>query len=422
MLPYFDYPFGRPEELGEGWLHAVYLVSGAQYETVLRKTGNFAVGQSIGTWVKVPGVTPQMVQHRQARVSGLYAVPGPEAGEPLFLLRLSFPMVNFGGSFTNMLTALVGNDVSTAMTVRLLDIELSAPAQEGFGGPKKGMQDLRELAGVQRPRPLVLNMIKPCAGFSAQEGAKLFYQVALGGVDMVKDDELFASPEYCTVAQRTKAYLEAAEAAHQQTGKRTLYLPNISGTPKQVRQNAKAIIQEGAKACLINYVFGGLDMLKELADEFGDELFIMGHYAGVSVFDAQYTGIADNVFVGSLPRLAGAHAVMTMFPNRQTHSEMYNFYRTVQAQTLPIPGLAPVVTTVGGGMTPINQQEIQQDLGSDIVIGIGGAIQGHPHGTTEGTKAAMAAVQATHAGVPLAQAADNCPPLAKALELWAPGQ
>jgi ribulose 1,5-bisphosphate carboxylase large subunit-like protein len=97
---------------------------------------------------------------------------------------------------------------------------------------------------------------------------------------------------------------------------------------------------------------------------------------------------------------------------------MFEYFRTIQAQSLPFNGLTPLVTAVGGGVTPINQKVLQDELGKDCIIGIGGAIQGHPMGTTQGAIAAMAAIKATAAGISLEQASESCPALAKAIEIW----
>ena len=417
-LSFFSYPFGREESLEGDWLIASYLVSDTSYESVLSRSGNFAVGQTVGTWVKVPGVTKEMVEFRQGRVVSLQAVPSLAEENPRFILRIAFPTVNFGDSFAMLLTSLVGNDVSTALSVRLMDIAFANGAQERYEGPRQGMKELRALAKVSEERPLVLNMIKPCAGFSPEEGAKLFYEVAKGGVDMVKDDELLGSPSYNLVAKRTEAYLKAGKAAHEATGSNTLYVPNVSGAPGQMHDNVKAVIDAGGKACLVNYVFSGLDALRELTQAYGNDIFIFAHYAGVAVLDHPYSGISDSVFIGLLPRLAGAHGVVSMVPNRKNAAAMYNYYQTVQAQRLPWGNVKPVVTAVGGGLTPVNQAGLQRDLGMDCVLAIGGSIQGHPMGACMGAQAAMEAVKATAKNIPLEETAQSCPPLAQAMALW----
>lgn len=414
-MVYAQYPYGRPEGLTGDNLIATYLMFGTDCGSALKKAGGFAVGQTVGTWISVPGVSSDMVENYQGKVVSLFPVAGAE--ETVFVLRIAFPMANFANSFTIMMTALVGNDVSTALQTKLIDIELCGNASQMFHSPKKGIDDLRTLTGVYG-RPIVLNMIKPCTGFTPEEGAKLFYASACGGIDLIKDDELLGSPCYNQVDARVRAYLKASESAFEQTGKKTVYMPNISGSPQKMRDNAKAAVQAGAKACLVNFIFGGLDTLAEICEEFGDSLFIMAHYAGVGVMNWARGGIANPVFLGILPRLAGAHAVMTMFPNRQDSGAMLDFYQTVQAQNLPMNGIRPLVTTVGGGITPINQEALQKELGPDVIIGIGGAVQGHPMGTTEGAKTAMTAVEATAQGIPLETAAKTSEGLRAAIQFW----
>lgn len=416
MPDYFHYPHTRPENTPGNCVIASYLVFGASHADILAKAGGFAVGQSVGTWIQVPGISGEMIDKRQARLIDVTSA-GQDGDGPVFLIRVAFPRENFDDSFSTMLTSLLGNDVSTALRVRLTNIELDGAAAAQYPGPRQGIRELRELTGVH-DRPLVLNMIKPCLGFTPEEGAKLFFETAKGGVDMVKDDELLASPSYNPVAKRVEAYLKAAKAAAMISGRETVYLPNISGTPRQLMDNARRVIDLGVRACLVNFVFGGLDSLAELCAEFGDRLFVMAHYAGVGVMDWERGGIANSVFIGTLPRLAGAHAIMTMYPNRNDPAAMYDFYRTVQAQTLPMSGTPSIVTTVGGGVTPINQAKIQEELGRDIVIGIGGAIQGHPLGTAVGADTAVRAVEATARGISLEELAQGHEGMRVALTNW----
>ncbi len=81
-------------------------------------------------------------------------------------------------------------------------------------------------------------------------------------------------------------------------------------------------------------------------------------------------------------------------------------------------GIRPIVTTVGGGVTPINQAKIQEELGKEIVIGIGGAIQGHPLGTAVGADTAVRAVEATARGISLEELAHNHEGMRVALASW----
>ncbi len=415
MLDYFDYPYSRPEQLAGDYIVATYLVYGTDCGNVLKKAGNFAVGQTVGTWIKIPGVTPEMVESYQARILSLQLVPAGE--EQVAVVRLAFPLANLAGNFAMMFTALMGNDVSTALRTKLVDLELAGNAAAAFKGPAQSMDDLRGLTGVYG-RPLILNMIKPCTGFSPADGAKLFYQAALGGVDLIKDDELLGNTGYNQVADRVTEYTKAAKEAAESTGKETIYFVNITDRPARMRDNAKAAIAAGAKGCLVNFVFAGMDALAEICEEFGDRMFIMAHYAGVGAMNWQRGGIANPVYIGLIPRLAGAHAVMTMFVGENNAADRYDFLKTVQAQRLPLQNIGPVVTTVGGGVTPLNLASIYHDLGKDAILGVGGAIQGHPGGAACGAKATMSAVKAAVAGISLDEAAESCEHLQAAIDCW----
>jgi len=418
MSSYIEYPFSRLEQLQGKYFIATYLIFGINGDNALDKIKNFAVGQTIGTWVKLPGITDEMVEKYQARVLSIDEVPGEE--ESTFIARIAFPSINFANSFTMMLTSLVGNDVSTSLKTKLIGIEATNSALEDYQRSNDSINKLRSITGVKKG-PMILNMIKPCMGFSPEEGAKLFYQVALGGVDLIKDDELLGNPTYNQISERVRLYNIASQQAYEKTGKKTVYMVNVTDSPSKMIENTKIAIDAGAKACLVNFAFTGLDALKELCDLFSDKLFIMAHYAGVGIMNWEKGGIANPVYLGTLPRLTGVDSMMTMFPNMKDGKEKFDFYKTVQAQNLAMGPIKPIVTAVGGGITPLHIESIVGDLGEDIIIGIGGAIQGHPQGATAGAKAVMSAMNAAIKGESLESAAENCKELNIAIQLWKGG-
>jgi 2,3-diketo-5-methylthiopentyl-1-phosphate enolase len=416
MLPYFDLPFDQPESVADGaYVIATYLAYGLDEAAALKRAGNFATGQTVGTWLPLPGVTRSMVEEYQARVVGCYPAGG--GAEPVFLLRVAFPHHNFGGSFAQLITALLGNDVSTAIRIKLIDLEWTAAARAAIAGPAQGMAGLRERTGV-RGRPLVMNMIKPCIGFSPAAGAELFYESGSGGVDLIKDDELLGNTGFSPVAERVRAYLKAAARLREEQGKAPLYIVNITDRPDRMRDNARAARDEGARAVMVNFVAAGLDALAALTEEFGRDLFFLGHYAGAGIMNAPAQGISAPLLLGKLPRLAGADGVVTMYPGSGIGTAQLEYYQTVQAQRLPMGGLRPVVTAVGGGVTPLNVASIYRELGPDVILAVGGAIQGHPLGTAAGGRAMMQAVAAAVAGTAPEEAAAGCPELRAALEAW----
>jgi len=408
---YFDLPFDNEENIQSGdYVVATYLVSGISEQDALARAGKFAIGQTVGTWVELPGITKSMVEGYQARVLSLELVP---AESVCAVLRVAFPAHNLP-SFAMLQTALVGNDVSTALRVKLLDLALTQTAQKRFFGPAQSVSGVRAICGVS-DRPLVLNMIKPCIGYSAEEGAKLFYESAMGGVDLIKDDEVLAQIPILSVAQRVRAYSIEAQRVREQRGSAPVYIPNITGSPKYMRQTAQMLVEEGARMAMVNFVTTGLDAFAELTQEFGDRLAFLAHYAGAGMLSSSWIGYANPVLLGTLARLAGADMVMTMYPGAPGSQGYLEFIKTVQKQKLPLGQIKPIFTVVGGGVTPLNLSAVIHELGSDVVLGVGGAIQGHPMGARSGAIATMAAVKAAHAGVSLEEAAKSCPELSAVL-------
>ncbi len=88
----------------------------------------------------------------------------------------------------------------------------------------------------------------------------------------------------------------------------------------------------------------------------------------------------------------------------------------LQALRDPWHGLTPTFPVASGGLHPASVPAEVKAFGSDVVLQAGGGIHGHPQGTKAGAKALMQAIDATHAGRPLARGAP--PELAAALKLW----
>jgi len=415
---YFDLPYDMPDNICEGdFLIATYLVSGIGRSEIIKKAGSFAIGQSIGTWLPLPGITKQMIEHYQARVIGLYPFPEFPGNEAFFILQVAFPSQNTSDSFAMMLTALVGNDVSTSLNLRLLDISMTPTALNHYKGPEQGVEGVRKLLGVT-DRPLLLNMLKPSLGMHPDEAAALFYEIGMGGVDIVKDDEVLSSVPVSGVIDRVKAFTPVANRVYEETGNKMLYIPNVTSSPKHMRNDVLSAASEGCQAVMINFVETGLDALADLSEEFGDKMVIMGHYAGIDSMQSELSGISPAVVIGYLARLAGADMVMTMFAEKKDPSSYFNFIQTIQKQKMPLGRIKPILSTVGGGLSPLNVGKLIDEIGKDLVLGVGGAIQGHPMGAREGAKAVRAAMSSAVDGIPLDTAAQDCPALKKAIEIW----
>jgi 2,3-diketo-5-methylthiopentyl-1-phosphate enolase len=361
----------------------------------------FATGQSIGTWLPVPGITAEMRRRYGAVVEDVLAHPSPAdvAGEPVgdrWLMRVRFPVVNFGTEFPMLLTTLVGNDPSTSLTARLVDIEAPASWASAFPGPRQGVAGWRRITGV-RGRPLLLNMIKPCTGFTPEVGAGLAEQVARGGVDLIKDDELLADTGFSPVARRARAYADRLDVVAAETGHRARYIANVTTRPSRLVDTARAALDGGADAVMVNGLATGLDGVRALAEaDLGAPILVHTTTSEV-LTGGTGSGIGQAVLFGKLLRLAGADGVFTSTPHGHRPLAAEVFGTTVDWLLERRGGRKPVMPMLAGGVTADHIAPLIARAGIDVMLGIGGAIQGHPDGATVGARAMRAAIEAAMA-------------------------
>jgi 2,3-diketo-5-methylthiopentyl-1-phosphate enolase len=403
---------------GQDYLLATYYLELPAEADILAKAAGFAVGQTIGTWVEVPGVTAEMRDRHRGRVVRVLEAPPvdltTQAGETSgYFVQIALPTVNFGPSIPMLLTTALGNDSSTSVQAKLVDVEVPDGLAEELVGPRFGIEGVRKLLGVP-DRPLVLNMIKPCTGLTPEAGAEIFYDTALGAVDLIKDDELMGNPVFSPVVDRVKAYTAAAERARDVTGRDVVYLVNVSDRPDRMLDTARAAVDAGARAVMVTYATVGYGGVQALAETIG--VPVLGHFASVGpYFEGPATGMSAPLAAGLLPRLAGADMALVFSPFSGYPMRRLQYLKTVQQLTLPRPHIAPTLPLIGGGVHPGTVETYLRDLGPDIILGAGGAIQGHPNGAAAGGNAMRQAIDAALAGIPIAEAAKEHPELAAAI-------
>ncbi|MDR3566176.1 MAG: RuBisCO large subunit C-terminal-like domain-containing protein [Negativicutes bacterium] len=406
----------------EDYVIATYYLELKNSESIVKKAAAFAIGQTLGTWTPVPGIDDAMRARHMGKVINIYEVPPADLDDgqggdfSKYLIQLAFPVLNFGNQFPMMLTTLTGNDASTSIQSKLVDLQLPQKFVAGFKGPKFGIEGIRKLTGVPK-RPLLLNMIKPCTGITPEAGARIFYETALGGVDFIKDDELLGNPEFSDVSRRVKEYKKAAQKAYEETGHKTLYIVNITDRIGNIVNNAQNAVELGADAVMVNYAVVGYDVLQHIAETV--DVPILGHYAGAGVlYESGRTGISSHLIVGKFPRLAGADMVIINTPYGSYPLKYQKYISTAHQLTLPFYQLQSAFPAVGGGVHPGLVETFISDLGNDIILASGGAVQGHPKGAAAGAKAMRQAIDAVVNGVSVVEAANNHSELKCALELW----
>jgi 2,3-diketo-5-methylthiopentyl-1-phosphate enolase len=400
-----------------------YVVSYPAAIPVAKLAPALAIEQSTGTWVPVPGETPEVRRQHVAKVIGVYEVPDyewmvpPNVAERQYVIQIAFPEVNFGAQIPMMLTTVIGN-ISMAGKLKLVDIRFPKKYVEGFQGPRFGIPGIRKLLGVEK-RPLLNNMIKPCTGYPPEVGVKLFHAAALGGCDIIKDDELLANACFCDIESRVKLYMEAEKRVFEETGEHTLYTVNVTDEIPKVFENAHHAVELGCNAIMVNYLVVGFPVLRALAEDPAVNVPILAHMdlAG-ALYEAEWHGMSSHLVLGKLPRLAGADVVVFPAPYGKAPVLPEKFQNVARNLSFPLYQLRPAFPMPSGGITPRMVPAVMKDLGTDIVIGSGGGIHAHPQGPVAGAKAFRQAIDATMKGQSLDDAANEHPELKASLEAW----
>jgi len=424
MMDYEAQPRALPEGVDYGdHVVATYYAS-VPREMIMYYVAPFlAVEQSTGTWTPVPGETPEVRSKHVAKVIGIYEAPFYEYEVPrgveerTYIVQIAFPYRNIENQIPMLLTAVLGN-ISMGGPIKLLDIHFPKVFTDGFVGPQFGIQGVRDILGVQ-DRPLLNNMIKPCTGYSCEVGERLFYEAALGGCDVIKDDELIADMSFNRVEDRVKAYMAMEKRVFEETGEHTLYTVNVSDNIPKMFETARRAVAAGANAIMVNYLAVGFPALQALAEDPEVNVPILAHMDCAGAwYESPVSGVASHLVLGKLPRLAGADIIVFPAPYGKAPYLKDRFVYTADVMHYPLHNLKPSMPMPSGGITQSMVATCIADLGRDIMIGSGGGIHAHPMGPTAGAKAFRQAIDAAMQGIPVEEYARDHQELAVALGLW----
>ncbi len=389
----------------------------------LKRAGALAVEQTTGTWLPVPEETLEVRKAHVGRLIAVHPIPNYEQAWPTetkekkCIIQLAFPWKNIGQQIPELLSTVIGN-ISMAGKLKLLDLQFPKSWTQAFQGPRFGVPGLRKLIG-EPEEPLLLGMIKPCTGIPPATIGKVFYQLAVAGLEMIKDDELIADPAHAPWEARLEAVLEARERAYKETGKYSLYFLNVTDRQDKMLAKAKKAVKLGCPALMVNVHATGYGTIQMLAEDPEINVPILSHscYAG-TIVESPYTGISSHLALGKLQRLDGADIVCypTSYGKLPLIRERY--IRSGQCMLSPFHHLKPNFPLPAAGIHPGMVPVLMRDLGTDLIIGAGGAMHGHPMGPAAGIAALRQAVRATMKGISLQEAASTQKELKAALDAW----
>jgi ribulose-bisphosphate carboxylase large chain len=288
------------------------------------------------------------------------------------LATVDYPVDLAGGELGQLLVLLLGN-VSLQDGVRLVDVTLPASLAAALPGPRLGVPGIRTLVG-EPERPLLATALKP-VGMTSEQLADLAYDVAAGGLHVVKEDQGLADQPWAPFAERVPRLAEAVRRANDDTGGRSVYLPAVNGAAAHFADQVRYACDAGAHGVLVMPGIAGFGALSHAAGLF-DGGIVLAHPSFLGGFTAAAShGIAPDVLLGTLLRLAGADA--SIFPSWGGRFSLsrQECLAIADACRRPLHGLPPVLPTPGGGMSIDRAPELLAAYGPDTLFLVGGDLR-----------------------------------------------
>lgn len=311
-----------------------------------------------------------------------------EVAPGVHLIELAFRSELASRQLPQLLNLVYGN-VSMLPGVRLVDLELPESLLAVWSGPKYGIAGLRRLLGVH-DRPLLATAIKP-RGSSIEHLARLAHDFALGGGDLVKDDQNLVDPDFETFKRRVDAVAKAVAEANRRTGRTCLYFPHLAAREEDLERCAEFVYHSGLRGVLLCPSILGLDRAREIAARYG--FVFMAHPAASGAYtDAAEHGIDHHLWLGTFLRLAGAD--ISVYP--QPGGRFAYPPERVRALTEALRGrlgtLKPCFPAPAGGMGFGDLARLSGEYGADAVFLIGGSLLGHSDDLVASTRTFQAEI------------------------------
>jgi len=387
--------------------------------SIKKAAATVALESSVGTWTDVH--EKKYVQKLAAKV---FSIKGN-------MIKVAYPQELFEkGNAPNILSSIAGNifGMKAVKNLRLEDIKIPKEILKSFKGPKYGIQGIRKIMKI-KDRPLVGTIVKPKLGLKTKDHADIAYEAWVGGCDLVKDDENLSSQKFNIFEERLARTLEKSNKAEEQTGEKKAYLVNVTAETKEMMMRAQLAEDLGCKYVMIDIVTAGFSALQTLR-EANFKMAIHAHRAMHAAFTRNEKHGISMMVLADLARLIGVdqlHIGTVVGKLQGTLKEVSEISEEIEKKKVKETknrlaqdwqNIKPTLSVSSGGLHPGHIPYLIKHLGKDLVIQMGGGINGHPKGTLRGAIAARQAVDAVMRGENLKKFCKKHIELKEALEYW----
>ncbi|WP_028390270.1 2,3-diketo-5-methylthiopentyl-1-phosphate enolase [Bacillus cihuensis] len=362
-----------------------------------KKAEEIALGLTVGSWTNLPLLEQEQLKNHKGRVVTVKEVDEEKvSGKNVGELHIAFPAANFSKDIPAILTTTFGK-LSLDGEIKLVDLKFDQDLLSHFPGPRFGIAGIREKLQVF-DRPLIMSIFKGVIGRDLDYLLNQLREQALGGVDLVKDDEILFENPLTPLEKRVTEGKKVLDQVYEETGHRTLYAVNLTGRTFELRDRARKARDLGADVLLFNVFAYGLDVLQSLREDEEIALPIMAHPAVSGAFtSSEKYGLSHALLLGKLERLAGAD--FSLFPSPYGSVALdRDKVIAIKEELIKKTQIKSVFPVPSAGIHPGLVPLLIQDFGKDCVINAGGGVHGHPQGAQGGGKAFHQAIELVLSG------------------------
>jgi ribulose-bisphosphate carboxylase large chain len=358
-------------------------LSGERFQVVYRIAGDSTRVKAIATEIcfdQTVELPEEIVPPGEVRDVIVGQIEKIEQSDYSAAVTISYPIETASTGLPQLLNVLFGN-ISLMPGIQVMALHLSGRILIEYTGSNFGISGLRLLLKAF-DRPLLSASIRPM-GLVAEALAQVAYQLALGGIDIVKDDHGLANQPFAPYEARVWRCAQAVAKANRETGVNCIYAPNITAPVDQIIERALFAKRAGAGALMISYGLTGFDALRMLTSDKRIDLPVIAHPALFGSFVTTPTsGISPYVLFGQLMRLAGADAsIFVNYGGRYPYTPE-QCQSVAEGCVVPMGHLPAIFPVPSSGLTLERLPELREFYGRDVIFHIGTGLYRSGHDLT----------------------------------------
>ncbi len=292
---------------------------------------------------------------------------------------IAFPTINTDfetDGVSHVMVQILGGqlDIDIIQKCQVKDIEFPTSVLSSFKGPKFGISGIREFTKV-KDKPILGSIIKPKTGISPHVLLEMVKQLVDGGVNFIKEDEILSNPAFCKIEDRVPLIMDYLQ------GKDVIYSVSIHSDYPYILDRVKKVHELGGNSVHVNF-WCGLGVYKSIR-ELDLPIFVHFQKSGDKILtNRNHDFHIDWTVVCKLAALMGVDFI---------HAGMIGgYYKWEEQETMDAVSILNrmnVMPALSCGFHPGLTDFVTNTVGQDYMANVGGAIHGHPMGTTAGAKA-----------------------------------